>query len=69
MTINGANTYSCKVGSTNSTKDYKPNWVKQHIQDSFAKKYSSNKIAVVIKDVVEVSNEEYLKESENFLNF
>ena len=69
VTINGANSYTCKVGSTSPTKDYKPNRVKQHIKESFSKKYNNNKIAVVIKDIVPVNVEDYIKESENFLNF
>ena len=67
--INGANSYPCKVGSTSPSNDYKPNIIKQHIKESFSKKYNTNKIAIVINDVVQVNSQDYLKESENFLNF
>ncbi len=52
VTMNGTNNYTCKFGSTSPTKDYKPNRVRQHIKESFAKKYNTTRITIVIKDVV-----------------
>ncbi len=67
VTIGGIGTRSCKVGSMNSANDYKPNYVKGHIRSFYQRKHTTEKFAIVIRNVTQVTEEQYFNESVNFL--
>lgn len=56
------------IGSTSSTKDYKPNTVKTTLIEHYKKKYPDNRISVTFPNVQEVNNEAYIESSRNFID-
>lgn len=68
VTIDGLNHDSGLIGSASSDNDYRPNYVKQTIQEQYRKRNpQAQNIGVVLQHVRPVTAEEYIHESGNFL--
>jgi len=55
------------VGVSSPTTDYYPNRAKREVENYYREKYPGRKVAVVIQDKREVTNDEYLKASVGFI--